>query len=75
MVTLFVYIALYVIICVKSDLTEEVGWHKVSQGMLIGFDTRSRMAEREELLFPLMSNIEEIVPPIVSWSLGLEAQA
>lgn len=53
MVTLFVYIALYVIICVKSDLTEEVGWYKVSQGMLIGFDTRKRMAEREELLFPI----------------------
>lgn len=51
MVTLFVYIALYVIICVKSDPTEEVGWYKVSQGMFIGFDARSRMAEWEEELF------------------------
>lgn len=44
MVTLFVYIARYVIICVKSDPTEEVSCYKVSQSMFIGFDARSRMA-------------------------------
>lgn len=48
MVTLFVYIALYVIICVKSDPTEEVGCYEVSQGMFIGFDARIRIAELEE---------------------------
>lgn len=55
MVTLFVYIALYVIICVKSDPTEEVGCYKVSQGMFIGFDARTRIAELEEekLFYPI----------------------
>lgn len=34
MVTLFVYIAFYVIICVKSYPTEEVSCYKVPQGSL-----------------------------------------
>lgn len=45
MVTLFVYIALYVIICVKSDPIEEVGCYKVSQGMFMGFDASTGIAE------------------------------
>lgn len=60
------YIALYVIICVKSDLTEEVGWYKVSQSMLLDLIQGVEWRKRGKLLFPLMSNIEEIVPPAYS---------
>lgn len=64
MVTLFVYIALFVIICVKSDPTEEVGYYKVSQGMFIEFDARRRMAElgeEEKLFYSINDGIEEVV--------------